>query len=94
MNKETTKPDLYVYLYQNTENLLQNIKKRGRVYEENIQSTYLDNINQSYSEFIKILPQENVLIIDVSKKDFVENHQDYLEVLNLINDKILSISHR
>lgn len=94
MNKETTKPDLYVYLYQNTENLLQNIKKRGRTYEENIQSTYLDSINQSYSEFIKTLPQENVLIIDISKKDFVENHEDYLEVLNLINDKILSIPHR
>lgn len=94
MNKETTKPDLYVYLYQNTENLLQNIKKRGRAYEENIQATYLDSINQSYSEFIKTLPQENVLIVDVSLKDFVENHEDYLEVLKLINDKILSIPQR
>ncbi len=94
LNKETTKSDLYIYLYQNTENLLQNIKKRGRTYEENIQATYLDNINQSYSEFIKTLPQENVLIIDVSTKNFVENHQDYLEVLNIINSKILSVSNR
>ncbi len=94
MNKEITKPDLYVYLYQNTENLLKNIKKRGRSYEENIQANYLNNINQSYSEFIKTLPQENVLIIDVSEKDFVENHEDYLEILKLINDKILSVSHR
>lgn len=94
MNKETTKPDLYVYLYQNTENLLKNIKKRGRIYEENIQAEYLDKINQSYSEFIKTLPQENVLIIDISSKDFVENHKDYLEVLKLINDKILSIPNR
>lgn len=94
MNKETTKPDLYVYLYQNTENLLKNIKKRGRTYEENIQAEYLDNINQSYSEFIKTLPQENVLIIDVSQKDFVENHEDYLEILKLISDKILSIPNR
>lgn len=91
MNKETTKPDLYVYLYQNTENLLQNIKKRGRTYEENIQAEYLDNINQSYSEFIKTLPQEKVLIVDISSKDFVENHEDYLEVLKLINDKIKQI---
>lgn len=94
MNKEITKPDLYVYLYQNTENLLKNIKKRGRSYEKNIQANYLNNINQSYSEFIKTLPQENVLIIDVSEKDFVENHEDYLEILKLINDKILSVSHR
>ncbi len=94
MNKEITKPDLYVYLYQNTENLLKNIKKRGRSYEENIQANYLNNINQSYSEFIKTLPQENVLIIDVSETEFVENHEDYLEILKLINDKILSVSHR
>lgn len=91
MNKETTKPYLYVYLYQNTENLLKNIKKRGRTYEKNIKAEYLDNINQSYSEFIKTLPQENVLIIDVSQKDFVDNHEDYLEILKLIDDKILSI---
>ena len=94
MNKETTKPDLYIYLYQNTENLLQNIKKRGRAYEENIQAAYLDSINQSYSEFIKTLPQENVLIIDVSGKDFLENYEDYMEVLREINDKILSIPNR
>lgn len=94
MYKEVTKPDLYVYLYQNTENLLKNIKKRGRTYEENIQATYLNNINQSYSEFIKTLPQENVLIIDVSDKDFVENQEDYLKVLSQINNKILSASHR
>lgn len=93
MNKETTKPDFYVYLHQNTENLLQNIKKRGRTYEENIQAAYLDKINQSYSEFIKTLPQENVLIVDVSSKDFVEKHEDYLEVLKLINDKIKQIEN-
>lgn len=93
MNKEITKPDLYVYLYQNTENLLQNIKKRGRAYEENIQSTYLDSINQSYNEFIKTLPQENVLIIDISSKDFIENHEVYLEILKFINDKIKQIEN-
>jgi deoxyadenosine/deoxycytidine kinase len=30
------KPDLYIYLYQNSERLLQNIKKRGRSYEQKI----------------------------------------------------------
>ncbi len=94
MNKEITKPDLYVYLYQNTPNLLQNINKRGRTYEENIQADYLDNINQSYSEFIKTLPQENVLVIDVSSKDFVKNQQDYLDILHQINNKILTITNR
>jgi deoxyadenosine/deoxycytidine kinase len=34
MYKEIAKPDLYVYLYQNKNRLLDNIKKRGRGYEQ------------------------------------------------------------
>ncbi len=47
MYKELVKPDLYVYLYQNTERLLENIKKRGRDYEQNIKPDYLANINRA-----------------------------------------------
>ncbi|MGL5111397.1 MAG: 2-amino-4-hydroxy-6-hydroxymethyldihydropteridine diphosphokinase, partial [Flavobacterium sp.] len=50
--KEMPKPDLYVYLYQNTTRLLQNIKKRGRGYEQNITEDYLDKINTGYLEYI------------------------------------------
>ncbi|SEH53815.1 2-amino-4-hydroxy-6-hydroxymethyldihydropteridinediphosphokinase [Paenimyroides aquimaris] len=88
MYKEITKPDLYIYLSQNTDNLLANIKKRNRGYEENIQSDYLNNINKSYNEYIGTLPKEKLLIIDVTNIDFVENHKDYLKVLNVINQKI------
>ena len=38
MHKELPKPDVYIYLYQNTERLLENIKKRGRSYENSIQA--------------------------------------------------------
>ncbi|HLW63006.1 MAG TPA: 2-amino-4-hydroxy-6-hydroxymethyldihydropteridine diphosphokinase [Flavobacterium sp.] len=88
MYKEIQKPDLYVYLHQNTDTLLLNIQKRGRDYEKSISKDYLNKISLGYNEFIKTLPNENVLIIDISDKDFVENHEDYLEVLNLINRKL------
>ena len=77
-------PDVYVYLYQNTERLLKNIKKRGRDYEQNIQPDYLEKINKGYVEFIKSQPNLNVKIIDVSDLDFVQNRSDYLEVLKEI----------
>ncbi|KFF19876.1 2-amino-4-hydroxy-6-hydroxymethyldihydropteridine diphosphokinase [Flavobacterium hydatis] len=86
--KEMPKPDLYVYLYQNTERLLQNIKKRGRSYEQNIEAEYLDKINNGYLEYIKSQPDLNVLIIDVSDRDFVKKHEDYLFVLEEIQKKI------
>jgi deoxyguanosine kinase len=86
--KEMPKPDLYVYLYQNTDRLLQNIKKRGRSYEQNIQADYLDKINNGYLEYIKSQTDLNVLIIDVSNRDFVKNHEDYLFILNEIQNVI------
>jgi deoxyadenosine/deoxycytidine kinase len=36
-------PDLYIYLYQNSERLLQNIKKRGRSYEQKSQGLFGQN---------------------------------------------------
>ncbi len=86
--REMPKPDLYVYLYQNTERLLENIKKRGRSYEQNIPADYLDKINNGYLDYIKSQTDLNVLIIDVSDKDFVENQEDYLFILDEIQRKI------
>ena len=86
--REMPKPDLYVYLYQNTERLLKNIKKRGRSYEQNIPADYLDKINIGYLDYIKSQTNLNVLIIDVSDRDFVENQKDYIYILDEIQRKI------
>ena len=86
MYKEITKPDLYVYLYQNTERLLENIKKRGRDYEQNIEASYLQKIHDGYSNFIKTEPNLNILIIDVSDLDFVNNTEDYDLIINKIKN--------
>ena len=86
--KEMPRPDLYVYLYQNSERLLQNIKKRGRSYEQQIAAEYLDKINNGYLDYIKSQTDLNVLIIDVSHRDFVKNQEDYIFILDQIKKKI------
>ena len=85
MYKEITKPDLYIYLYQNTDRLLENIKKRGRSYEQNIEATYLRKIHDGYSNFIKTEQNLNTLVIDVSELDFVKNVEDYKQIIKKIN---------
>ena len=87
MYKEITKPDLYIYLYQNTDRLLENIKKRGRDYEQNIDASYLQKIHEGYHNFIKTEQDLNTLIIDVSELDFVNNPSDYQKILNEILSK-------
>ncbi len=84
MYKDIAKPELYVYLYQNTERLQQNIKNRGREYEQNIENEYLEKINTGYLEFLKTQTDFNVKIIDISDKDFVKNRIDYLSILDAI----------
>lgn len=87
MYKEITKPDLYIYLYQNTDRLLENIKKRGRDYEQNIDASYLQKIHEGYHNFIKTEQTLNTLIIDVSELDFVNNPGDYQKILKEILNK-------
>ncbi|MGB5323708.1 2-amino-4-hydroxy-6-hydroxymethyldihydropteridine diphosphokinase [Lutimonas sp.] len=84
MYKEIAKPDVYVFLYQNTERLIDNIKKRGRDYEQNIQADYLEKIHKGYLSFIKSKEELNTLIIDVSELDFVNNENDYQIILKQI----------
>ena len=82
--KDIKRPDLYVYLHQNIEKLQKNIKKRGRDYERNLESTYLNKIHMGYLDFIKNNPTFKVKIIDISDRDFIENRHDYLWLLEQI----------
>ncbi|WP_177763442.1 2-amino-4-hydroxy-6-hydroxymethyldihydropteridine diphosphokinase [Flavobacterium sp. I3-2] len=88
MYKEVTQPDLYIYLHQETNRLLDNIKKRGRSYESEIPADYLNKINKSYADFIKINKNQNTLVIDMTEIDLIENQEDYIAILNQIQDKI------
>lgn len=90
MYKEVKKPEIYLYLYQNTERLLANIKKRGRDYEQNIDPEYLEKINRGYLDFIKSHQDQNSLIIDISEMDFVHHPADYESILEKLEDNILS----
>jgi 2-amino-4-hydroxy-6-hydroxymethyldihydropteridine diphosphokinase len=84
MYREVRKPHLYLYLYQTTDRLLDNIKRRGRTYEQEIQPDYLEKINRGYFDYIKSFPEQKTLILDVSERDFVHHPADYDHVLDEI----------
>ncbi len=90
MYKDIAKPDLYIYLYQNTERLQENIKQRGRDYEQNIDNEYLERINAGYLGFLKSQSEFNIEIIDISNLDFIKNRGDYLKIL----DKMCAFSDK
>jgi len=83
--KKIAKPGLYVYLNQDTEHLLENIKKRGRSYEQNISVDYLNKVNKSYMDYLKTQKDFNVRIIDMSDKNFMESQTDYIAILETLS---------
>lgn len=81
------KPDLFVYLHLNPDNLLINIRQRGRKYEQNITREYLENIQTGYFEFFRQHPELIFLIIDTNNVDFMNNQEDYREVVQTLFQK-------
>jgi deoxyadenosine/deoxycytidine kinase len=86
MTKDLMKPNLIIFLMQSPENLLLNIEKRGRYFEKNIKKNYLKKINQAYIKSLKSKTDWNILFVDVSNIDFVENQSDYLRILFKIKE--------
>ena len=82
MYREVRKPKLYVYLYQSTDRLLEQIANRGRDYEQGIPGEYLEKIQTGYFEFMKHTPELNSLIIDAGALDFVSRPEDYDHILD------------
>lgn len=84
MYKDVVKPDVYVYLHQNTDRLMENIRKRGRSYEQQIPGSYLESINKAYLDYIRTQPEQHTLVIDISDLDFVAHDDHYHQIVETI----------
>jgi len=78
------KPDLLIYLYLDTDQLQKNIQKRGRVYELEIKTAYLEQIQNRYLTFLKGLPNQKILIIDMQGVDFVNDKSKFEQIIQLL----------
>jgi len=87
IQQQAPRPDLYVYLHLPVEKLMENIKKRGRSYEQNIKAEYLKEVQDGYFGFFKSQTDLKILVIDTSEADFVNKKTDYQQIKNLIFDR-------
>jgi len=81
-------PDLLIYLRSSIPNLVSQIHKRGRDYENSISIDYLSRLNERYEAWISGYNKGNLLIIDVDNLDFVDNPEDLGFILNKIDAEI------
>ncbi len=78
-------PDLIVYLRASIPTFRERIQRRGRSYEQNIETAYLEQLNELYEEWIDGFALCPVLSVPSDDLDFVLNPAH----LDLITDKIL-----
>lgn len=81
-------PDLLIYLRADIPKLVHQIEKRGRDFENTIRIDYLKNLNQHYEEWISDYDKGNLLIIDVNHLDFVENMDDFSEIIHKVDREL------
>ncbi len=85
MNANLPRPDLLVHLYVGVERLQNNIKMRGRDYEQKISNEYLQKIQESYYEYLKQQQGLRILVIEMNNIDFVANENDFELIMSKIN---------
>jgi deoxyadenosine/deoxycytidine kinase len=71
------RPDIILYLHNQTIDLQQNIIKRGRSYELDIEEYYLYKIQDRYYEYFLTIQDIPVLWVDVCGEDFVDDYTKY-----------------
>ena len=77
-------PDLLIYLKSTIPNLISQIQKRGRDYEQSISLEYLSGLNRLYEEWIAEY-EHPLLIIDADDLDFVNNPDDFSKIKDRID---------
>ena len=85
MTSYLKKPDLIIYLKAETDTLLSRIKKRGRDYENSIDSEYIHTLNISYDRWIESIADQTIMTIETNDFNIFKD----IKVFNDIEKEIL-----
>ncbi len=84
-------PDLMIYLRSSVPHLVDNIHRRGRDYEQNMQLNYLKNLNDRYDEFVFHQYPGRALTIEVDNIDFQHSRADFASIVKKIDEQLVEI---
>ncbi len=81
MSSISARPNLVVYIQSSVDRLMQNIRDRGRSYEQEISKSYLEELTNAYNHFFHHFNKAPLIILNATEIDFVNNPQqlDYIE---------------
>jgi deoxyguanosine kinase len=80
-------PDLLIYLHRPVDVLLDNIKSRGRSFEQEIQFEYLDELQKAYLSYFKSFSDKRIVVLQLNDIDFVQDEKMFYQILDLTKQK-------
>lgn len=83
-------PDLMIYIRSTIPNLIAQIGKRGREYEQSIRIDYLQGLNDLYEGWIKTY-KGNLIIIDGDTTKFESNPEDFQRITDQIDAELYGL---
>ena len=81
-------PDLMIYLRKSLPRLKEQIKKRGRDYEQDMPEDYLSNLNRYYDDWIGGYTIGKKLVIESDDLDFVARPEDFDSICKQVMESL------
>ena len=91
MTDITKFPDLMIYLRKSVPELVRQIQKRGRDYEQTMKLDYLEGLNNRYEDFIFNKYKGEVLVIESDGMDFEHNPDDLRKIVDKIDARLFGL---
>ncbi len=74
---EVPTPDLVVYLQAPTEVLVRRIRRRGILFERNMERQYLEELSDAYTRFFLSYHEAPLLMVNAENTNFLDNDEHY-----------------
>ena len=87
-------PDLMIYLRADLPKLREQIRRRGRSFEQSISDEYLNSLNRLYEEFVQSYREGELLILDVNTLDYAGRPADFDEVVRQVDERLAMLVSR
>jgi len=86
LEKQIVKPNLVIYLNSSVDRLMQNIQKRDRLIERNMERSYIADLAGSYNRYFSQYYKSPLLMVDSTNMDFINNKKDYDTILSAVKN--------
>jgi len=90
---EVPTPDLVIYLHASPEVLKQRLRRKGISQEQAISDAYIEQVAKAYEHFFFHYTASDLLVVNTSDIDFVNNNRDLQLLLNRLSEPIKGIQY-